>query len=95
MVLVDMEDADGQSPKEGSRGSKRKSKREVRCMQFKRIGASQLELTHFLSLPFSPAQNLMKKMLLLSMPSKLAALQTFFQGPMTWLTSMRLLESDA
>lgn len=29
MVVVDMEDVDGQSPKEGSKGSKRKSKREV------------------------------------------------------------------
>lgn len=47
MVVVDMEDADGQSPKEGSRGSKRKSKREVNCMQVNIVGTSQLQLTHF------------------------------------------------
>lgn len=47
MIVVDMEDADGQSPKEGSRGSKRKSKREVNCIQVNLVGTSQLQLTHF------------------------------------------------
>jgi hypothetical protein len=40
-------------------------------------------------------QDLKKKMLSLSTPTKLVVLQTFFQGLMTWPSSMRLRESAA
>ena len=55
MVVVDMDDADGQSPKEGSRGSKRKPKREVRCMQLTQTYLDVAGLANtFLSSQFSP-----------------------------------------
>jgi hypothetical protein len=72
MVVVDMEDADGQSPKEGSRGSKRKSKREVRCMQLTQTYRDVAGLANtFLSSPFSPVRDLRRTTLSWSMSTKL------------------------
>jgi hypothetical protein len=83
MVVVDIEDTDGQSPREGSKGSKRKSKREV--SNYKSLASMSPNIFYSSRVP-----NQAMTMLSWSMQSRRAEGQTLYLVPTTSLSSINL-----
>ena len=87
--MVDMEDVEGHSPKEGSKGSRRKAKRQV-CRHDYIILRAFLPTDN----PYSHARGLTTRtMLSWSIHIKRIPAQISCQGPKIWPMSMRLQEN--